>query len=154
MCRRLMLYLFHNGTRSKNVGDLNFIAPQIKPQRSHNSTQSAITPARGAPWLKSVLEPGSCKPVFIASHTPPSPHNDITSSSERSTPITTTARPGGPSRLCCGGLLLLYLVLLLRVLHVCRHISVHSSFVVCRPPLFCPSIMGIALPDSVMFSCQ
>ena len=39
--------------------------------------------------MKLILDPASCKPVSVVSHTPPSPHNDITSSSERSTLITT-----------------------------------------------------------------
>ena len=59
--------------------------------------------------------PASSKPVFIAPHTPPAPHNDITSPSKCSTSITTQpsrvrtrgrcgcatiARPGRPSLGC------------------------------------------------------
>ena len=70
------------------------LVPTIKPERFFTATQDAIHPARRAFWLKLVLNPASCKPVCIASHPSPSPHNDITSSSERSTSITTPSSIG------------------------------------------------------------
>ena len=50
---------------------------QVEPERSQTATQGVINPARGALWLKLILNPVSSKPVFIASHIPPAPHSDI-----------------------------------------------------------------------------
>ena len=123
---------------------------EVEPERSQTATQGVITPARGALWLKLILNPASSKPVFIASHTPPAPHN-ITSPSKRSTSITTQpcrartrgrcgcatiARSGGPSlgcavvgcyyycccRCCCA------------FCRVCRHTHPCSRFWLCVSP--------------------
>ena len=90
---------------------------RIKPERSQTATQGVINPARGALWLKLILNPASSKPVFIDCLTPHPPHTTISPPppSKRSTSITTQpcrartrgrcgcatiARPGGPSLIC------------------------------------------------------
>ena len=49
------------GFSSESVDRTKFAAPE----RSQTAIQGVIYPARGAPWLKLILNPASSKPVFI-----------------------------------------------------------------------------------------
>ena len=111
---RFFRFLQFNFIKNKNnTGfEYEYMSFMSKPERSQTATQGVMNPAMGALWLELILNPASSKPVFIASHTPPAPLNDITfPSKKRSTSITTprckarcgcatTARPGRPSVGC------------------------------------------------------
>ena len=111
--------------------------------------------------MKLILDLASSKPVFIASHTPPSSHNisPPPNALHQSPPrpvghghesdvagvAATTARPGGPSRLCFSGLLPLMLCLL----RVCRHHRIP-----CSRPSLCVSPLATRPPFRVLPLCM